>query len=117
MSGRVLRIIAYPGELVGLEGLLEMGNVSRMYAIAEVWETDIGRARVGQKATVTSLALPAPLSGTVEHVRLEVRKQDATGTDPAARKDARIVEVEVLLDKPEMVASLTNLQVEVLLHP
>jgi HlyD family secretion protein len=116
-DGRILRILAYPGEIVALEGLLEMAKVGRMYAIAEVWETDIRRTRIGQKATVTSPALDGALSGVVEHVRLQVRKQDTTGTDPVSRKDARIVEVEVLLDEPAKVASLTNLQVEVVLHP
>ncbi len=117
VDGLVLRIIRRPGETVDAAGVLELGRVSRMYAIAEVYETDIRRVRAGQKATVTSNALEAPLTGAVEHVRLKVRKQDTTGTDPAARKDARIVEVEVLLDHPEAVAALTNLQVEVLIHP
>jgi HlyD family secretion protein len=117
IDGRVLEIHADPGELIGPSGVLEMGKVQRMYAIAEVWETDIGRVREGQKATVTSRALGKALTGVVKHVRLMVRKQDATGTDPAARKDARIVEVEVLLDDPGAVAALSNLQVEVLIHP
>ena len=117
MSGRVLEVLRRPGELVQAEGVLELGKVSRMYAVAEIYETDVRRVRVGQKATVTSPALDGALSGTVEHVRPKVRKQDATGTDPAARKDARIVEVEVLLDQPEKVAALTYLQVEVLIKP
>ncbi len=116
-AGRVLQILKRPGELVDADGVLELGRVSRMYAIAEVYETDVRRVHVGQKATVTSTALDEPLTGVVERVRLKVRKQDTRGTDPAARKDARIVEVEVLLDRPEAVASLTNLQVEVLLRP
>ena len=44
-----------------------------------------------------------------------VRKQDQLGTDPAARKDARIVEVEIRLADSAPAASLTNLQVEVLI--
>lgn len=116
-DGRILRILAHPGEWALNLGLLKMGDVSHMKAIAEVYETDIGRVKAGQKATVTSPALKAPLSGTVDHVRLEVRKQDATGTDPASRKDARIVEVEVMLDDATAVAGLSNLQVEVLIHP
>ncbi len=116
-DGRVVRIVARPGELVQAQGLLTLANVRRMFAIAEVYETDIGRVHKGQKATITSKALAAPLTGVVDFVRLQVRKQDATGTDPAASKDARIVEVEVLLDQPEAVASLTHLQVEVLIYP
>ena len=39
------------------------------------------------------------------------------GTDPAARKDARIVEVVIELDESAPAARLTNLQVDVLIHP
>lgn len=117
MDGRVLRIVRQPGELVGLDGVVKMGRIGRMYAVAEVYETDIRRVRTGQKATVTSRALERPLGGVVEFIRLEVRKQDTTGTDPAARKDARIVEVEILLDDPKPVVGLSNLQVEVVIHP
>lgn len=116
-AGRVLEILKRPGELVMSEGILELGRVDRMYAIAEIYETDVRRVRVGQKATVTSSALPGPISGVVKYVRQKVRKQDATGTDPAASKDARIVEVEVLLDDPKPVAALTYLQVEVVIRP
>jgi NAD/NADP transhydrogenase beta subunit len=42
---------------------------------------------------------------------------DALGTDPAARKDARVVEVEVKLDDSAPVAGLTQVQVEVTLLP
>jgi HlyD family secretion protein len=117
MDGRVLEIIRRPGELVYTEGILELGNVSRMYAIAEVYETDVRRVKLGQKATISSRALDKPLSGTVERIRQKVHKQDQIGTDPAAQKDARIVEVEVLLDNPAAVAMLSNLQVEVLIRP
>lgn len=114
-SGRVLDIIAHEGEFVGVDGVLEMGRVDRMYAIAEVYETDIRRVRPGQRATVSSDALAQPLSGTVEFIHHKVAKQDEMGTDPAARKDARIIEVEILLDDPAAAAALTHLQVEVLI--
>lgn len=117
VDGRILRIVRHPGELIAADGVLTMGRVDRMLAIAEIYETDVRRVHRGQKATVTSPAFDGELSGVVQVVRREVRKQDATGTDPAARKDARIVEVEILLDQPAVVADLTNLQVEVLLQP
>jgi HlyD family secretion protein len=101
--------------MIGPQGIVELGRVDRMYAIAEVYETDIGRVRVGQRATVSSRALARPLSGVVERIRQQVRKQDQLGTDPAARKDARIVEVEIRLADSAPAASLTNLQVEVLI--
>lgn len=114
-KGRVLKIMAYPGEFVGIDGLLELGRVDKMYAVAEVYETDIRRVRIGQKATITSTALPHDLTGKVELIRNKVRKQDVVGTDPAADKDARIIEVEILLDDPEPAKSLTNLQVQIVI--
>lgn len=115
VSGRVLEVLAYPGEFVGEEGVVEIGNIERMYAIAEVYETDVSRVHVGQRATVTSDALAAPLSGTVERIRNKVQKQDEIGTDPAARRDARIIEVEILLDDAEIASTLTYLQVDVVI--
>jgi len=114
-KGRVLKIMAYPGEFVGVEGLLELGRVDKMYAVAEVYETDIRRVKIGQTATISSTALPADLTGKVELIRHKVRKQDVIGTDPAADKDARIIEVEILLDDPEPAKSLTNLQVQIVI--
>lgn len=117
ISGRVITVHARQGERIGADGVVELGRTSDMFAVAEVYETDIGRVKVGQRATVTSPALPGPLSGTVDWVSLRVAKQDTLGTDPAARKDARVVEVEIRLDDSEVAAPFTNLQVEVEIEP
>jgi HlyD family secretion protein len=115
VAGRILDVHTRPGEMVGAKGILELGRVDRMYAIAEVYETDIARVRVGQPATVSSKAIGRPLGGVVERIRQQVRKLDQFDTDPAARKDARIVEVEIRLDDSSVAAALTNLQVEVVI--
>jgi HlyD family secretion protein len=116
IAGRVLDVTVRPGELIGERGILELGRVDRMNAIAEVYETDIRRVKTGQRATVSSPALAQPLAGTVHSIRQKVEKQDEIGTDPAARKDARIVEVTVLLDDAAAAAGLTNLQVDVVIE-
>jgi HlyD family secretion protein len=84
-----------------------------MYAIAEVYETDVRGLRRGMRARVRSAALGGELTGAVERIRPKVQKMDEIGTDPAARKDARIVEVEIRLDDSAAAANLTNLQVDV----
>jgi len=116
-SGRVLDVNVRPGELIAERGILELGRVQRMYAIAEVYETDIRYVKVGQRATISSPALESEITGTVKTIRHKVEKQDEIGTDPAARKDARIVEVAILLDDSGPVAGLTNLQVDVVIQP
>jgi len=116
-AGQVMRIHTQPGERVGEEGILELGATHRMVTIAEVYETDIPRVRLGQRATVTSPVFPHPMTGRVGHIWPLVAKQDALGTDPAARKDARIVEVEIWLDESDLVSSLSLLQVTVEIQP
>jgi len=115
VNGRVLDVLVEPGELIDAEGLLELGRVDKMYAVAEIYETDILGVKVGQNATISSDALPHALSGKVELIRHKVQKQDVTGTDPAAARDARIIEVEILLDDAEPAESLTHLQVEIII--
>ena len=112
-AGRVLDLKAKPGEIVTLEGIVELGRVDQMYAIAEVYEADINHVRVGQRARVHSDALAQDLQGSVTRIRPKVHKMDEIGDDPAARKDARIIEVEIKLDESKPAANLTNLQVEV----
>ena len=97
-AGRVIDILRRPGEIVGVEGVLELARIDQMQAIAEVFEADVRRVRVGQRALVRSPALAQDLTGTVTRIRPKVQKIDQIGDDPVARKDARIVEVEIKLD-------------------
>jgi len=117
VDGRVIDIMVWPGELIGEAGILELAQVSQMKAVAEVYETDIRRVKTGQRATISSAALENELTGTVERIHQKIQKQDQIGTDPAARKDARIVEVTIALDDSAAAASLSNLQVDVVIHP
>jgi HlyD family secretion protein len=115
IDGQVIDVHARDGERVGSEGIVELGQTEHMYAIAEVYESDIGRVKLGQPAQVRSAALERPLHGTVDRIGYKVGKLDALGTDPAARTDARVVEVEVRLDEADsaIASALTQLQVEV----
>lgn len=116
-DGQVLEVNAQSGERVGPRGIVELGRTNEMYAIAEVYETDVRRIKVGQRAKVSSPALAAPIEGVVERVGMKIGKLDALSADPAARMDARVVEVEIRLDDSEPVRGLTNLQVEVAITP
>lgn len=114
-DGQILEILVYPGEVIGTQGILRMGNTRQMMVVAEVYETDINRVALGQSAIVTSSAFSGELQGIVDQVGLEINKKDVLDTDPAADIDARVVEVWIRLDSDssEKVASLTNLQVTV----
>lgn len=117
LRAQVLEIHAYPGERVGPEGIMELGRTDRMYAVAEVYETDITLVKVGQSAKVMTSAMDSALTGKVERISLKVGRLDAVGTDPIAKTDARVVEVFILLDDSESVSRFTNMQVKVEIQP
>jgi len=117
IRAQVLEIHAYPGERVGPEGVLELGRTDRMYAVAEVYETDIALVEVGQVARVSSSAFDEELLGKVERISLKVGRLDVIGADPVAKTDARVVEVFILLDDSEAVSRYTNMQVKIEIQP
>jgi HlyD family secretion protein len=88
-----------------------------MYVVAEVDENYISKVKPGQRAKITGFAFPGEITGTVDRVGLQVRKNQVLNTDPADKTDARIVEVKIRLDNSESVAGLTNLQVKVAIAP
>ncbi len=113
-AGKVIKILTRPGEVVSSKGgIARIGQTSQMYAVAEVYESDIGKVKLGQQATVTSSALSGKLRGTVAKIGLEIERQDVVNTDPTTNIDARVVEVKIKLDEEssQKVAGFTNLQV------
>jgi HlyD family secretion protein len=113
IAGRVLNVLLRPGDSVNGNTILKIGDISRMHAVAEVYETDIRYVRLGQSATARSTALPRPLRGEVVEIGQMIFKNDILNVDPAARADARVVEVRVELEPDKLVEQLTNLSVDV----
>ena len=113
-AGTVIKILTRTGEIVsGDEGIARIGRIDEMYAVAEVYQSDINKVKVGQPVTITSSAIDGKLQGTVEKIGLEIERQNVVNTDPTSNIDARVVEVKIKLDKAssQKVAGLTNLQV------
>ena len=113
MDGVVLDIHVRPGERPGEDGILDMGEVDRMVAEVEVYQSRIGAVEVGDRVEITSEAFAGTIPGRVERIGWDVGRQTATGADPAARTDARVVKVRVAIDPQAVsrVRRLTNLQV------
>ena len=120
VAGQILRINTRVGERVNTqEGIAELGQTSQMYAIAEVYETDILKVRVGQSVTITSEygGFPDSIRGTVEHIGLQIGARTLAdgSTNPTTDENQRIVEVRIQIhpDDSPKVAGLTNMQVRV----
>jgi len=114
-AGRILKIFTKVGEAINSEGILDLGDTTQMYAVAEVYETDVGLVELGQPVRVISRngAFAENLTGKVAEIGWQIFKNDVLDDDPAADADARVVEVKIRLDESEPVERLTNLQVDV----
>jgi HlyD family secretion protein len=113
ISGQVLEIVTYPGETIAQEPVLRMGDTKRMYAVAEVYETQVSLIAIDQRATITSDALDQSLQGTVDYIGTMVAKNQVMSLIPTDNTDLRVVKVHVRLDDSEAAARLVNLQVRV----
>jgi HlyD family secretion protein len=115
LDGEVLYIHSRSGEIVSNDGIVEIGQTQQMQAIVEVYQSDVSKVQPGRKVRVTSNAIQGELTGIVERVGSQVRRQTIINTDPSANIDARVVEVRVALDRAssQKAAKLTNLQVQV----
>ena len=120
-SGTVLEIFARPGERPGSDGVLSIGRSDQMEALLEVYESDIGRVRVGQRVLLVSEngGFDGELQGRVRRIDPLVQQRDVLSTDPTADTDARVVEVHVTLDPADArrVRQLTGLKLIGRLQP
>ncbi|MDZ8187068.1 MAG: ABC exporter membrane fusion protein [Nostoc sp. ChiSLP02] len=113
IDSEILEIHTRAGEVVGNDGIVEIGQTQRMYAVAEVYQSDISDVKVGQKVRVTSDSIPGELLGKVERIGSQVKRQTIVNTDPSTNIDARVIEVHVALDaaSSKKAAKFTNLQI------
>ena len=104
MDGLVLRINTHPGERPGDAGILEIGANEQMEAVAEVYESDIGRVRLGQTVTLTSEngGFLGSMEAKVLRISPQVRQRQLLSTDPTGDADARVVEVRLALSPAEI---------------
>src|SRR5262249_42039667 len=69
IAGEIIKVLTRAGEAVGNNPILKMGSTKSMYAIAEVYETEIRFLRSGMKATITSRSFgDDKLTGVVERI-------------------------------------------------
>ena len=113
-TGQVLQIYTRPGEQMSADGIVALGQTDQMLVIAEVYQSDIGRVRLGQPATVRGQAFPGQLKGEVIEIGRQISRQNVFAREPGENMDRRVVEVKIALNSEDSkrVANLSNLQVQ-----
>ena len=70
IEGTVVEKLVTPGQLIqaGATPAFTIADLSSVWVLANVFETDIGLVTTGEKATITTGASPTPIEGTVTYV-------------------------------------------------
>jgi HlyD family secretion protein len=120
IDGTVLKIFLRPGETLGPAPIMQLADRRQMVALAEVYEADVKRIQLGQKAKIMSRAFPRPhdeqgLTGTVSRIGKTIVRPELRSLDPLAQADRHVIEVRVDLDDQgdKVAADFIHLQVEV----
>ncbi len=114
MAGQIIKIHTRVGEKIGDQGIADFAQTNTMMAVAEVYQTDISKIKLGQKAIITSQGFTGELKGVVQQIGLQVKRQNVFSDQPGENLDSRIVEVKIRLNPEDSkkVSGLTNLQVQ-----
>ncbi|AFZ02803.1 efflux RND transporter periplasmic adaptor subunit [Calothrix sp. PCC 6303] len=114
MAGQILKIHSRPGEKISDDGIAEMAQNQQMLAVAEVYQSDIAKVKLGQKAIITGQAFTGEVKGTVSQIGLQVNRQNTFANQPGENMDRRVIEVKILINQEDVnrVSGLTNLQVQ-----
>jgi HlyD family secretion protein len=119
-SGTVFKVHARPGDKVGEDGLLEMGDSSSMGVIAEVYQSDRPMIALGQKASLSADGFKGrKVEGQVVEIAREVSRQTVFSGQAGENLDRRVLEVKIGLTPQEsaLASHLNYLQVNVLFAP
>lgn len=113
-AGSLLRIHTRAGERIASQGLADLAETDSMVAVAEVYQNDVQRLRLGQSCRIVSAALPEALQGKVMRLGQLVQRQNIFSEQPGEQFDQRVVEVRIALEpqSSRLAANWTHLQVQ-----
>jgi multidrug resistance efflux pump len=101
VDGTVLKITRQPGERLGSDPAVQLGDLSTMYVVSQVDEDDLLRLKPGMAATITAQPLSKPLHGRIEEIGRLIDTQ------------ARLGEVRIRLDSADPASRMVGMQVDV----
>ena len=114
ISAKVLKIRGRVGARInGRTEMFKLGDTKGMIVVAEVYESEVLKVKSGQKATISSPALPNKMTGVVTGVSPIAFRNTIESMDPNTSTQARVVEVTIRMDEVAPLDRLVFLQVDV----
>jgi HlyD family secretion protein len=110
----VLKIFLRPGEFVSQMPIMQLGDLSEMVCVAEVYEADVKNLKIGQAALIRSPAFAGKfadgidketkertggIAGKIEQIGGVIGSPGLANRNPLAPADRSVVEVRIALDE------------------
>ena len=114
IAGQIIKIHTREGEQISSQGIAELGKTQKMMVVAEVYQTDIEKIKLGQKASIRGQAFSGEVQGEVAQIGLQINRQNVFSNQPGENLDKRVIDVKILLNPEDSkkVNGFTNLQVQ-----
>ena len=112
-DGTVLDIVVRPGDSVTNQPVMVIGDTNNMVCVCEINDVNFRYVTVGDKATISSIALADDLTGEVISKGIMIGPPSMKDPNPFASVDRKTGRVVVALDDSEAAREFINLQVDV----
>lgn len=115
----VLKVFVRPGEFITQMPIVQLGDLSQMVCIAEVYEADVKELAVGQEVTIRSPAFAGDfadgdidpetkkrrggMQGRVRRIGSLIAPPGVSNRNPLAPADRSVVEVQIEITDPEAI--------------
>lgn len=117
LDGTLIRIYSWPGMKETSDGLALIGRTGRMQVWAQVFQSDVGKIRAGQGATIKPETgdFLKTMSGTVDSIIGNVSERDLFATNANNDVNARVVlvKLDIAPQYQAQVARLSGMNVTV----
>jgi HlyD family secretion protein len=100
IDGIVVQIFSRQGERVSPSGIVKIVDMNRLRVLADVDEVNVGRLKPGGKVEVTFRGSNDVYKGTIERIAPTVKRMQRVEPDGGSSTDARVVQVEIVIDDP-----------------
>ena len=91
-DGVITRIYSRSGEAISKDGIFQMGNLERLQAQLEIYESDIGKVRLGQQVKIRSEtgSFSGTVNATVTQIVPGIRMRTTLPTTSTPMVDVRV---------------------------
>jgi multidrug resistance efflux pump len=98
LDGVVMQVYTRQAERVTPNGIVKIVDMSKLRVFADVDEIHLGKVAPGGKVEVTFRGSPAVFKGTIARIAPTVKRMQRIEPDGGSSTDARVVQVEIVLD-------------------